>query len=468
MLSLGIFPLSQVEMMLSMEPSGRLLLSPSRGAASRKGDAEKRNCFGVRLKLQKEVRDYVELHCNNTPPEEHCSCGDPDFGQVLDHLWQKIRGCCNMAMEGRSWGEIGWPGSQNQVKRKALKDLKSRGDVIIARGLPALDALRIARGLKEQTAGGAEFVEDKSMANEIKIGDMVQLVATASSLDIQISLFMTPGSGGGWGGGFPFGGSGLAPGEAGKVTNVNFNRGQVHVETKKGGRWYPEDDVMKVDPKALGLVPLTDSEWAGLPSTRANYVSFSQQLPNPLLEGGWVGKGRAEKSEETSAAEIDLNFDVVQMGFMSSYVDAQVFYAEAGLEIRGQWRTADGTEGTLTGTKALAGLALGGLWHVELQTGAESMQHAWNCWFSSFPPSSGSNTSTIQVSGSALAGPMLQEGSAPENAPPALHISGEMTGKGLVSFTMRAEDADLPQLEALGAKNWPLGGGWEVRHGVCL
>ena len=36
--------------------------------------------------------------------------------------------------------------------------------------------------------------------------------------------------------------------------------------------------------------------------------------------GGWVGKGRAEKSEETSAAEIDLNFDVVQMGFMSSYV----------------------------------------------------------------------------------------------------------------------------------------------------
>ena len=30
--------------------------------------------------------------------------------------------------------------------------------------------------------------------------------------------------------------------------------------------------------------------------------------------GGWVGKGRAEKAEETSDAEIDLNFDVVQMG----------------------------------------------------------------------------------------------------------------------------------------------------------
>ncbi|CAL1137465.1 unnamed protein product, partial [Cladocopium goreaui] len=447
-------------MMLSMEPSGRLLLSPSRGAASRKGDAEKRNCFGVRLKLQKEVRDYVELHCNNTPPQE--------FQQVLDHLWQKIRGCCNVAMEGRSWSEIGWPGSQNQVKRKALKDLKNRGDVIIARGLPALDALRIARGLKEHTAAGAEFVEDKSMANEIKIGDMVQLVTTQNSLDIQLSLFQSTDWGqpppfGGFGG-FNFGGAQLAPGEAGKVTNVNFNRGQVHVETKKGGRWYPEDDVMKVDPKALGLVPLTDSEWAGLPSTRANYVSFSQQLPNPLLEGGWVGKGRAEKSEETSAAEIDLNFDVVQMGFMSSYVDAQVFYAEAGLEIRGLWRTADGTSGQLTGTKALAGLALGGLWHVELQTGAESMQHAWNCWFSSFPPSSGSNTSTIQVSGSALAGPMLQEGSAPENAPPALHISGEMTGKGLVSFTMRAEDSDLSQLEALGAKNW-IGSTWEGELG---
>lgn len=34
--------------------------------------------------------------------------------------------------------------------------------------------------------------------------------------------------------------------------------------------------------------------------------------------------------------------------------------------------------------------------------------------------------SSSQVSGSALAGPMLQEGSAPENAPPALHMTGEM------------------------------------------
>ena len=41
-------------------------------------------------------------------------------------------------------------------------------------------------------------------------------------------------------------------------------------------------------------------------------------------------------------------------------MDAKVFYAEAGLEIRGEWRTADGTTGTLSGTKALAGLALGG------------------------------------------------------------------------------------------------------------
>ena len=47
-LSIDISILHQVEMMLSMEPSGRLLLSPSRGAASRKGDAEKRNCRGAR------------------------------------------------------------------------------------------------------------------------------------------------------------------------------------------------------------------------------------------------------------------------------------------------------------------------------------------------------------------------------------------------------------------------------------
>ena len=50
--------------------------------------------------------------------------------------------------------------------------------------------------------------------------------------------------------------------------------------------------------------------------------------------------------------------------FMSSYVDAHVAYAESGLEITGQWRTADGSVGTVTGTKALAGLALGGLWHL--------------------------------------------------------------------------------------------------------
>lgn len=44
-----------------------------------------------------------------------------------------------------------------------------------------------------------------------------------------------------------------------------------------------------------------------------------------------------------------------------SQVDAKVFYAEAGLEIRGEWRTADGSTGSVTGTKALAGLALGGV-----------------------------------------------------------------------------------------------------------
>eukprot|EP00913_Durusdinium_trenchii_P010618 g9962.t1 len=380
-----------------------------------------------------------------------------------------------VAPEG-SWSEIGWPGSQNQVKRKAKKDLQSRGEVLVARGLPALDALRIARALKEYSTAGAEFVEDKSQANELKVGDMVQLASTGafggvSGLNSGIQISPHMGGGGLFGASPPsvpfgafdfglFGGSSLEPGEAGKVTNVNFNRGQVHVEGKKGGRWYTEDEVMKVDPKALGLVPLTDSEWAGLPSTRSNYVTFSQQLPNPLLEGGWMGKGRAEKAEESSGAEVDLNFDVVQMGFMSSYVDAKVFYAEAGLEIRGHWRAADGSVGSVVGTKALAGLALGGLWHLELQTGAESMQHAWNCWFSSFPPSSGSNTSTIQISGAALAGPLLQEGSAPENAPPPLLISGEMTGKGGVSFTMSASPEDLPKLEALGAKNW-IGSTWE-------
>ncbi|CAJ1419901.1 unnamed protein product [Effrenium voratum] len=237
------------------------------------------------------------------------------------------------------------------------------------------------------------------------------------------------------------------------------------VEGKKGSRWYGDSEVVKVDPKALGLVPLTDSEWAGLPSTRANYVAFSQQLPNPLLEGGWMGKGRAEKSTETSSAEVDLNFDVVAMGFMSSYVDAQVFYAEAGMEIKGQWRAADGSTGEVTGIKALAGLALGGLWHVELQSGADSMQHAWNCWFSCFPPSSSSNVTSIRISGSALAGPMLQEGMAPENAPPALRISGEMTGKGVVSFTMTAEEGDLKALESLGAMGW-VNSTWEGELGT--
>lgn len=42
--------------------------------------------------------------------------------------------------------------------------------------------------------------------------------------------------------------------------------------------------------------------------------------------GGWVGKGRAEKAEETSDAEIDLNFDVVQMGFLP---EIAVFFWEA-------------------------------------------------------------------------------------------------------------------------------------------
>ena len=119
--------------------------------------------------------------------------------------------------------------------------------------------------------------------------------------------------------------------------------------------------------------------------------------------------------------------------------------------------------------------------------------------FSSFPPNSTSRSS-IQLSGSALAGPMLQEGASVENPPPALLLAGEMTGKGLdagrraclrpqmaarhgifmyfhafsshfqgispsnsrwirhvkVSFTMSAVESDLPQLELMGAKNWSL------------
>ncbi|CAE7489679.1 Tmem65 [Symbiodinium natans] len=440
----------KAEVLLTMEPSGRLLLAPSRGAASRKRADGQNTRFGVRLKMTQEVREYVENYCDGVVPE--------DFQAVVDHFWgSKIRPACNVATSGRSWAEIGWPGSQNQCKRRAMKDLKSRGDVLVARGLPALDALRIARSLKEFSQAGAEFVEDKSMETEIKTGDMVQKVSKGPVVQPADSGLFT-------GFGLFGGGVGLEDGEAGKVTNVNYNRGQVHVEGKRGGKWYGEDEVVKVDPKALGLVPLTDSEWAGLASTRANYVSFSQQLPNPLMEAGWQGKGRAEKAAETSSAEVDLNFDVVAAGFMSSYVDAHVAYAESGLEITGQWRTADGSAGTVTGTKALAGLALGGLWHLELQTGADSMQHAWNCWFSCFPPSSGGNTSMIRVSGSALAGPLLQEGSSPENAPPALQIGGEMSGKGIVSFTFSALEDSLPLLAGLSAENW-IGSTWEGELG---
>ncbi|CAE7944294.1 unnamed protein product, partial [Symbiodinium sp. KB8] len=152
------------EVLLTMEPSGRLLLSPSRGAASRKKADGQNTRFGVRLKMAQEVREYVENYCDGVVPQ------DPDdFQRVLDHYWgSKIRPACNIATSGRSWAEIGWPGSQNQCKRRAAKDLKSRGDVLIARGLPALDALRIARSLKEFSQAGAEFVEDKSLESEIK------------------------------------------------------------------------------------------------------------------------------------------------------------------------------------------------------------------------------------------------------------------------------------------------------------
>ena len=60
---------------------------------------------------------------------------------------------------------------------------------------------------------------------------------------------------------------------------------------------------------------------------------------------------------------------IPQAVFIQPQVDAQVFYAEAGLEIRGQWRTADGSTGQLRGTKALAGLALGGAVGTQLGKG---------------------------------------------------------------------------------------------------
>lgn len=47
-------------MLLSMEPSGRLLLSPSRGAASRKTDAATRNCGGDPVGYMVRVQ---EIYC---------------------------------------------------------------------------------------------------------------------------------------------------------------------------------------------------------------------------------------------------------------------------------------------------------------------------------------------------------------------------------------------------------------------
>lgn len=52
----------QVEMLLSMEPSGRLLLSPSRGAASRKTDAATRNCGGDPVGYMVKVQGNLGRH----------------------------------------------------------------------------------------------------------------------------------------------------------------------------------------------------------------------------------------------------------------------------------------------------------------------------------------------------------------------------------------------------------------------
>ena len=57
-------------MLLSMEPSGRLLLSPSRGAASRKTDAATRNCGGDPVGYMVKVQGNLGMDEDEDEEEE--------------------------------------------------------------------------------------------------------------------------------------------------------------------------------------------------------------------------------------------------------------------------------------------------------------------------------------------------------------------------------------------------------------
>eukprot|EP00927_Polykrikos_kofoidii_P035876 TRINITY_DN30381_c0_g2_i1.p1 TRINITY_DN30381_c0_g2~~TRINITY_DN30381_c0_g2_i1.p1 ORF type:complete len:3775 (-),score=772.57 TRINITY_DN30381_c0_g2_i1:67-10008(-) len=396
--------------MMTTDVSGRLRVEPCRGAAARrKGDSSSETIFAIKIKLQHEKRQIIEQGRVTNPSnsdEWFNILWNETICRVFNPMLNKV---------GNSWKKLGFVRGRNHCEFKMRQDFKSGpAEGIVARNLDISTAVRLLKELTGLTKEGFEIVEDRSFQSDINIGDKVRLRAGGSEYDF------------------------LKPGMIGKVTHMDESTYPLlaRSEDECYCNWYQEKDLEKATP--VEARQMTDVEWMLAPSTRQNYVSFSQQKPNPLLESkGWSARGRADRGP--SGTEAKLALDVSADGCLSAYVDAEVCYVEGALQLGGTWKSADGKHGTVTGTKSLQGISLGGIWHVELQEGGDPMGHAWNMWLSCFQMG---DKLAMRLTGSALAGPLLDSNdSTSTGSPPRIDVQGEISGDGTMNLSFSADSS---------------------------
>merc|ERR1712060_710853 len=117
---------------------------------------------------------------------------------------------------------------------------------------------------------------------------------------------------------------------------------------------------------------------------------------------GWKAIGRLD----SKSLVLDVEGD---SGTPAAYINADLSMKEGEVPtLEGTWTAEDGSTGTLQGSKVLRESRIGGIWHVEVQTGGDPMDHAFNAWLTAHPAGEEADalaSHTLRVSGVALAGP---------------------------------------------------------------
>ncbi|CAK0867313.1 unnamed protein product [Prorocentrum cordatum] len=376
-------------MQITCDPrSGGVRVRPARGRRSADGSGEE--VFKVMLPIGAERHKVIEDTFGGDYGGNERMLTDALWKDYLEHA---------IDVTGRSWEALGW---RNVQHFRAIVGRK--GDevpIAIRQTEQAASAIaEVVRGLS-LFQREPEVIEDRICAEVPKEGDMVRL--SPNSTDTHFYDV------------FPYGAldkEGTMTGELEQFLSYDPSRALVwspSTKDRQRATYYRIWNLERANGGKDDAQVLTDEDWLALPSTRANYVALQKAPPqNPIRKSaGWTARGRLD----LQSLLLDVEGDD---GCPAAYVDAALSAEEGKVPtLTGTWRAEDGSHGTVEGCKVLRESRLGGIWHFEVQSGGEPMDHAFNAWMTAHPAGAEADalaSHTLRVSGVALAGPMLAEG----------------------------------------------------------